>query len=270
MALQLNLKRPLVIFDIESTGMDIVKDRVVEISIVKLFPDGREEEKTYLVNPTIPIPANVTEIHHISDEDVKSCPTFKEIAKNIAQFIEGCDLAGYNSNKFDIPLLAEEFLRADVDFDLKKRKFIDAQTIFHKMEKRTLKAAYQFYCGKSLDDAHSANADARATLEVLKAQIERYKDTPFEDTNGKISTPVVNDMEALAVFSAQTRNVDFVGRIVLDENDVEIINFGKHKGKPVVEVLKKEPSFYDWVMKGEFPLYTKKVLTAIKIKMLSK
>lgn len=255
--MKLNIKNPIVFVDLETTGIDIIKDRIVEIAVLKIHIDGKEEMKVRRVNPGIPIPPETTIIHGISDEDVKNEPSFKEIGKSLVQFIEGCDFAGFNSNKFDFPLLAEEFLRADIDFDLKKRKFIDVQTIFHKMEKRTLSAAFKFYCEKELENAHSAGADSSATYEVLKAQLDRYPD-------------LKNDVDYLAEFSAQTRNVDFIGRIILDENGVEVFNFGKHKGKSVVEVLEKESSYYAWMMNGEFPLYTKKVLTNIYLKMKQK
>lgn len=255
--MELNIKNPLVFVDIETTGLDIINDRIVEIAVLKIHVDGKEELKIRRVNPTIPIPPQASAVHGITDEDVKNEPTFKEIARSLANFIEGCDFAGYNSNKFDFPLLAEEFLRADIDFDLKKRKFIDVQTIFHKMEKRTLSAAYKFYCDKELSDAHSAGADSFATFEVLKSQLDRYPD-------------LKNDVDFLAEFSAQTRNADFAGRIILDEKGVEYFNFGKHKGKTVTEVLEKEPSYYAWMMNGDFPLYTKRVLTNIYLKMRQK
>jgi len=255
--MELNVKNPLIFFDLETTGIDMVNDRIVEICILKVYPDGSTEVKTRRVNPTIPIPAQATAIHGISNEDVKDCPTFKEVAKSLSQIMEGCDFAGYNSNKFDLPLLAEEFIRAGVDFDLKKRKFIDVQTIFHKMEQRTLAAAYKFYCNKDLENAHSAEADTVATYEVLKAQLDRYPE-------------LKNDVDSLSEFSAKTRNVDFAGRIVLNDKDVEVFNFGKHRGKPVVEVLKAEPGYYAWMMNGDFPLYTKNVLTRIKLSMMSK
>ena len=255
--MELNVKNPLVFFDLETTGIDMVNDRIVEICILKVFPDGRTEVKTRRVNPTIPIPAQATAIHGITNEDVKDSPTFKEIAKSLVQLIEGCDFAGYNSNKFDLPLLAEEFIRAGIDFDLKKRKFIDVQTIFHKMEQRTLVAAYKFYCDKDLNNAHSAEADTVATYEVLKAQLDRYPE-------------LKNDIDFLSDFSAKTRNVDFAGRIVLNDKDVEVFNFGKHRGRPVVEVLSTEPGYYAWMMNGDFPLYTKNVLTRIKLGMMVK
>lgn len=255
--MKLNIKNPIVFVDLETTGIDIIRDRIVEIAVLKIHVDGKEEMKVRRVNPGIPIPPETTAIHGISDEDVKNEPSFKEIGKSLVQFIEGCDFAGFNSNKFDFPLLAEEFLRADIDFDLKKRKFIDVQTIFHKMEKRTLAAALKFYCEKELENAHSAGADSSATYEVLKAQLDRYPD-------------LKNDVDYLADFSAQTKNVDFLGRIILDENGVEVFNFGKHKGKSVVDVLEKESSYYAWMMNGDFPLYTKRVLTGIYLKMKQK
>lgn len=251
--MQLNLKNPLVFIDLETTGIDIVNDRIIEIAVLKLFPDGREEIKVRRINPGIPISAEATAVHGITNEDVKDEPSFKEVAKSLANLVEGCDFAGFNSNKFDFPLLAEEFLRADVDLDFKKRKFIDVQTIFHKMEKRTLEAAYKFYCEKNLDNAHSAEADTLATFEVLKAQLDRYPE-------------LINDVDSLAEFSSHTKNADFAGRIVLDENDVEVFNFGKYKGKSVVEVFNKEPSYYSWMMNGDFPLYTKKVITNLYMK----
>lgn len=251
--MKLQLKRPIVFFDLETTGTDVAKDRIVEISILKLHPDGKKEVKTRRVNPEMPIPVGSSEIHGIYDEDVKDEPTFAALAKSLAQFIGNSDLAGYNSNKFDVPLLMEEFLRVDVDFDLESRKLVDVQNIFHKMEQRTLVAAYKFYCGKDLVDAHSAEADIKATYEVLESQIERYEE-------------LENDVDFLADFSKRNDTADLMGRIVFNEEGVEVFNFGKHKGKPVTEVLEKEPSYYDWMMKGDFPLYTKKVLTGIKLR----
>lgn len=255
--MEISIKNPLVFIDLETTGIDVVNDRIVEISALKIMPNGKQELKTRRVNPTIPIPAEATAIHGISNDDVKDEPTFKEMAKSLAQFLEGCDLAGFNSNKFDFPLLAEEFLRADVDFDFRKRKFIDVQTIFHKMEKRTLEAAYKFYCEKELEGAHSAEADTLATFEVLKAQLDRYPD-------------LQNDIDFLAEFSTHKQIADFAGRIIYDESGVEVFNFGKHKGKPVEDVFTKEPSYYAWMMNGDFPLYTKKVLTSIYLRMRQK
>jgi DNA polymerase-3 subunit epsilon len=251
--MKLNLKNPLIFFDLETTGIDVAADRIVEISYLKIYPNGEEESKTIRVNPTIPIPAKVTAIHGISDEDVKDAPRFSEIAKNLIQVFEGCDFAGYNSNKFDLPLLAEEFLRANVDIDLKKRKFVDIQVIFHKKEQRTLSAAYKFYCDKDLTNAHTAEADTKAPYEVLKAQLERYNDLP-------------NDIDELSKYSSHNRNADFLGRIVYDDEGHEIFNFGKYKGQRVEEVLKKDSGYYGWMMNGQFPLHTKNVLTAIKLR----
>lgn len=251
--MQLNLKNPLVFFDLETTGINIVKDRIVEISYLKVTPNGKEESKTRRVNPEVPIPAECTAIHGITDEDVKDCPTFKCIAKTLAAEIEGCDLAGYNSNRFDIPLLAEEFLRADVDIDLNRRKFVDVQTIFHKMEQRTLSAAYKFYCDKNLENAHTAEADTMATYEVLKSQLDRYPD-------------LKNDVVYLSKFSSYSNNVDFAGRMIYNDKGEEIINFGKYKGRLVTEILKSDPGYYAWIMNGDFSLNTKKVLTEIRLR----
>lgn len=251
--MKLNLKNPIVFFDLETTGINIANDRIVELSYLKIEVNGNELSRTMRVNPGIPIPKKASDIHGIKDEDVKDSPTFAEIAKNVTREFEGCDLAGYNSNRFDIPLLAEELLRAGVDFDMKKRKFVDVQTIFMKMEPRTLEAALKFYCGKTLEDAHSAEADTRATYDVLQAQLDRYSN-------------LENDIAKLAEFSSHNMNVDFVGRIIFDENDVEVFNFGKYKGKPVAEVLASDPGYYGWMMQGDFPLFTKKVLTSIKLR----
>lgn len=252
--MELNLKNPLIFFDLETTGIDIVHDRIVEISFIKVYPGGKEECKTRRINPEIPIPPESTAVHGITDEDVKDCPTFRAIAKSLAAQIEGCDLAGFNSNRFDIPLLVEEFLRAGVDVDLSKRKFVDVQTIFHKMEQRTLSAAYKFYCNKSLENAHAAEADTRATYEILKAQLDRYPDV------------LQNDIKFLSEYSCFTKNVDFAGRVVYDENGKEVINFGKYKGRPVENVLQNDPSYYDWIMNGDFPLNTKRVFTEIRLR----
>ncbi len=266
----LQLKNPVVVLDLETTGMNIVTDRIVEIALLKINLDGSEEEKLMLINPEMNIPPEVSQIHGITNEDVKDKPTFKEVAKILAKFMEGCDLCGFNSNRFDIPLLAEEFLRADVDVDLKKHKFIDVQAIFHKMEKRTLAAAYKFYCNKELVDAHSAMADTKATYEVLKAQLDVYQGVVFDDGKGVKTTPIVNDVEKLSEFSSYDQNVDFVGRIVYDEKGVEVFNFGKNKGIPVEKVFREQPGYYGWMMESEFPLYTKKVLTRLKLKMMNK
>lgn len=265
--MKLNLKNPLVFLDLETTGINVVTDRIVEIALLKIYPDGREEEKELRINPEMPIPEEASKIHGIYDEDIKDAPTFKEVGKSLAKFLEGADLAGFNSNRFDIPLLAEEFLRVDVDIDFKKRKFIDVQAIFHKMEKRTLAAAFKFYCHEELQDAHTAMADTKATYDVLKAQLDVYQDAEYEDNRGKKSKPIQNEVTALSEFSSYDRNVDFLGRIVYDENGVEVFNFGKNKGVPVEKVLREQPGYFGWIMNGEFPLYTKKVLTAIKLRM---
>lgn len=252
--MNLNLKNPVVFFDLETTGVNINSDRIVEICYLKVHPNGNEESKTLRINPEMHIPEESSKIHGIYDEDIANCPTFKEVAKNIARDIEGADLAGFNSNRFDIPVLAEEFLRAGVDIDMSKRKFIDVQVIFHKMEQRTLSAAYKFYCDKNLDDAHTAEADTRATYEVLKAQLDRYP------------ADLQNDMAFLADFSTYNKNVDFAGRVVYDENEVEVFNFGKYKGMSVTEVFKKDPGYYSWMLNSDFTLNTKAVLTKIKLR----
>lgn len=268
--MQLQLKKPVVFLDLETTGINIASDRIVEIALIKVNVDNSEEEKVFRVNPGVPIPDEVSQIHGIYDQDVKDEPTFKELAKQLAKFLEGCDLGGFNSTRFDIPLLAEEFIRADVDVDLKKHKFVDVQAIFHKMEKRTLAAAYKFYCNRELVNAHSAMADTKATYEVLKAQLDRYKDVEFSDIKGNVSTPIVNDVEKLSEFSSFNKNVDFVGRIITDENGIEVFNFGKNKGIPVEKVFKEQPGYYNWMMNSDFPLYTKKVLTRLKLGMIGK
>lgn len=251
--MQLNLRNPLVFFDLETTGIDIVHDRIVEISMVKVMPNGDEIVKTRRINPGMPIPPESTAIHGITDDDVKDCPTFKEIAKSLAAQIEGCDLAGFNSNRFDIPMLAEEFLRAGVDVNLGRHKFVDVQTIFHKKEQRNLTAAYKFYCQKDLENAHSAEADTMATYEVLKAQLDRYPD-------------LENDINFLSQYSSFNKNVDFAGRMVYNEQGKEVINFGKYKGRLVEEVLKNDPGYYGWMMNGDFPLNTKQMLTEIRLR----
>lgn len=264
--MELNLTKPIAFFDLETTGIRVATDRIVEISIVRQQVDGTIDIKTLRINPEMHIPPEVTEIHGIRDEDVKDCPTFKMVARELAHFLENCDLAGYNSNHFDIPLLVEEFLRADVDFDLKGRRFVDVQNIFHKMEPRNLSAAYKFYCAKEMVNAHSAEADTLATFEILKAQLDRYAEVLFKDRKGNLSQPVVNDIKALSDFSYSTKAVDLIGHIVYNEKNVEVFNFGKHKGKAVTQVLRDEPSYYDWMMRGEFPLSTKKVLTMLKLR----
>lgn len=268
--MDLKLKNPLVFLDLETTGINVASDRIVEIALLKVSPDGSEEEKVFRINPEMPIPESASRIHGIYDQDVKDAPPFREVAKTLAKFLEGCDLGGFNSNRFDIPLLAEEFLRADVDIDFKKRKFVDVQAIFHKMEKRTLTAAYKFYCNKELADAHNALADTRATYEVLKAQLDQYEGVGYEDNNGKVSYPIENDVEKLSQFSSYDRNVDYMGRIIYDENGVEVFNFGKNKGQSVEKVLREQPGYYGWILNGDFPLYTKKVLTRILLRMKEK
>jgi len=255
--LHLNLKRSLAFVDLETTGINIATDRIVEFSVLKITPEGKEEWMISRINPEMPIPASSTAFHGITDNDVASSPTFKEIAKNLASFLEGCDLAGYNALKFDIPVMAEEFLRVNVDFNFKKRRYIDVQVIFFKKEQRTLSAAYQFYCNKSIKNAHSSKADTQATYEVLQAQLDMYND-------------LENDVEKLSDFSAHNNSADFIGRIIYDENGVEVFNFGKHKGKKVEQVFKEEPSYYSWMMNGDFPLYTKKILTEIKLREFGK
>jgi DNA polymerase-3 subunit epsilon len=268
--MKLNLKRPLAFFDLEATGINIGIDRIVEISVIKLHPDGSEEVRTWRINPGIPIPIESSMIHGIYDEHIKDEPYFKDIATLVAEFIAESDLAGYNSNKFDIPMLMEEFLRADVLFDLDNRHFVDVQNIFHQMEQRTLKAAYQFYCDKQIENAHSAEADTRATMEVLHAQVARYENMDWEDKKGNRSKPVTNDIEALHKFTNLSKPVDFAGRMVFNDAGQETFNFGKHKGKPVEDVLKIEPSYYSWMMQGDFPLYTKRKLEEINRRLTAK
>lgn len=259
----LHLKRPLAIFDLETTGVNVATDRIVEFCIMKVHPDGNEEVRTLRINPEMPIPYESSAVHGIFDEDIVNAPTFKEIAKELAEFLDDCDLGGFNSNKFDIPLLMEEFLRANTDFSLDGRFFVDVQNIFHQMEQRTLKAAYKFYCDQELIDAHSAEADVRATFEVLKAQVAKYDGQEWTDKTGKVSVPVVNDIEALHKFTNLNRTVDFAGRLVYNSENVEVFGFGKHKGRSVEEIFKIEPSYYSWMMRGDFPMYTKKCLEKI-------
>ena len=247
--MELKLNRPICFFDLETTGIDVGKDRIVEISIFKVFPNGNKESKTWLVNPTIPIPPQSTAVHGITNEKVAHEPTFKELAPHVYNMIKDADLAGFNSDRFDIPLLAEELLRAEVDFDMKNRVSVDVQTIFHKMEERTLSAAYKFYCDKNLEDAHTAEADAMATFEVLEAQVVKYPQ-------------IGNTVESIVKFTGEDEIIDFARRLVY-ENGVAVFNFGKHKGKPVIQVLKEEPQYYDWMMKGDFALHTKQKLTEI-------
>lgn len=254
--MELNLTRPICFFDLETTGTDFTNDRIVEISILKIYPNGNRESKTWLVNPTIPIPKQASDIHGITNERVAGEPTFKELAKTIHNMIKDADLAGYNSDRFDIPLLAEEMLRAEIDFDLSNKLTIDVQTIFHKMEQRTLSAAYKFYCNKNLDNAHSAEADTLATYEILKAQIDRYDE-------------LSNDMRKLSEFTTRKQVADFAGFIAYNDKKEEIFTFGKYKGRKVEEIFDEEPGYFGWILNAEFPLYTKKVLTAIKLRKLS-
>jgi DNA polymerase-3 subunit epsilon len=260
----------LAFFDLETTGTNIGKDRIVEISILKVMPDGEKKTKTMRFNPTIPIPNEVSLIHGIYDVDVANSPTFAQQAGNIAAYIENCDLAGYNSNKFDIPMLLEEFLRAGIDFPIKNRKFVDVQNIFHIMEKRTLEAAYKFYCDKKLENAHSAESDVMATYEVFMSQLQRYADTEITDKTGKTVKPVVNDINALAEFTKMNDNADPSGRLVYNTKGEETINFGKYKGMVAEEVFKKDPGYYSWMMDGDFPMYTKKLITEIKLRGVGK
>lgn len=252
--MKLNLKRPIVFFDLETTGLDIANDRIVELCYIKVEPNGNEESKAMRLNPEKHISESATKVHGISDEDVKDCPTFKEIAPALAETLKGCDLAGFNSNKFDIPMLAEEFLRAGVEIDFSDRRFIDVQNIYHKMERRTLIAAYKYYCGKDLNDAHSALADTRATYEVLQAQLDMYPND------------LKNDMDFLSDFSTMDHNVDLAGRFVYDEKGNEVVNFGKYKGKSVREVLMRDPGYYGWIIQSDFTLNTKQTLTRLKLK----
>ncbi|XLS28202.1 exonuclease domain-containing protein [Flavobacteriaceae bacterium M23B6Z8] len=254
--MELKLTRPICFFDLETTGTEVAKDRIVEISVLKVFPNGNKESKTWLVNPEMVIPDNVIAVHGITNEKVANEPTFKELSRQIYNMIKDSDLAGYNSDRFDIPLLAEELLRADIDFDMKNRVSVDVQTIFHKMEKRTLSAAYKFYCDKTLEDAHSAEADTLATYEVLKSQLDRYQE-------------LENDIKQLSEFTKRKNSVDFAGYIVYDKEGKEVFSFGKHKGKKVEEVMEQEPGYFGWLLNADFPLYTKKVLTSIKLRKLN-
>ena len=255
-AMELKLSRPICFFDLETTGIDVARDRIVEISIFKVFPNGNKESKTWLVNPTIPIPPQTTAVHGITDEKVANEPPFKELAAQVHNMIKDSDLAGFNSDRFDIPLLAEELLRVGIDFDMKNRVSVDIQTIFHKKEERTLSAGYKFYCGESLENAHSAEADTMATYEILKAQLDRYPD-------------LENDMKFLSEFTTRKKSVDFAGFIAINNEGKEIFSFGKHKGRLVDEVLDAEPGYFGWIQNADFPLYTKKVLTAIKLRKLN-
>ncbi len=252
--MELQLKKPIVFFDLETTGVNILRDKIVEISYIKVMPSGEEEERTLRINPGMPIPPEATAVHHITDDDVKDKPRFKDVAKELARVFVGCDIAGFNSNRFDVPLLMQEFANAGVEIDMARHNFVDVQNIFHKMEQRTLVAAYKFYCGKDLDDAHSANADTRATYEVLKAQLDRYPS-------------LKNDVAYLAEFSSMNKNADLMGRIIFNEAGKEVFNFGKYKGQEVEKVFAREPSYYSWMMQGEFAENTKQVITRIRMRI---
>lgn len=255
--MKLKLKNPIIFFDLETTGINIVSDRIVQIAYHKVYPNGKEASKSMLINPEMPIPPESTAIHKITNEDVANCPTFKSVASEIVKDFEGCDLAGYNSNRFDIPLLAEEFLRVDADIDLSKRKFVDVQVIFHKKEQRTLSAAYKFYCDKDLEGAHDAQVDTLATYEVLQSQLDKYPD-------------LMNDIEFLSKFTTQNNNVDFSGKFIYNDNGEEIFNFGKYKGQLVTNILKTDTGYFGWMLSGDFSLHTKKVLTNIKLRNFNK
>ena len=251
--MRLRLERPIMFFDLETTGTNILRDRIVEISMIKVYPDGHDLQRTVRVNPGMPIPAEATAVHHITDADVADKPLFADIAPQLAESFAGCDIAGFNSNRFDVPMLAEEFARVGVDFDFTAPRYVDVQTIFHKKEQRTLSAAYRFYCDKDLEGAHSANADTRATYEVLLAQLERYADLPC-------------DIDGLSDFSMQQKNVDLAGRLVYDDQHREVINFGKYKGQLAADVLQKDPGYYNWIQQGDFPSETKRRFTAIRMR----
>ncbi len=279
--MELKLKRPLIIFDLETTGLDLVKDRVIQLSYIKVFPDGREERVNYTINPGRPIPAEVSALTGITNDDVTGKPTFKEISANLHESFAGCDFAGFNSNHFDIPMLAEEFLRAGIDFDFLKCRLIDAQAIFHKMERRNLAAAYKFYCGRKMEEdfeAHRADQDTEATYRVLKGQLDKYN----PETEPEAERHLQNDVDCLADFSRMNNNVDFAGRIVWAEKKdsagqpiigkdgkvemIEVFNFGKHKGIPVSQVLRFDPGYFSWIMAGDFTNNTKQVLTRIRLR----
>jgi len=255
--MELNLRKPLVVLDLETTGVSIASDRIVEFSALKVSPGGAEEWLSMRLNPGIPISPEATRVHGITDADVANEPHFRDVARRIAAFLEGCDLAGFNSMKFDIPILCEEFLRVNVDFNPARHRYVDVQVIFHKKEQRTLSAAYKFYCDKELENAHSSKADAAATYEILKAQLDRYPD-------------LENDFGKLSSYSAFNNNADLAGRIIFNEQGQEVFNFGKHRGKPVEQVFREEPSYYSWMMNGDFPLNTKQVITAIKVRSFGK
>jgi|SRR5574344_55528 len=263
--MNLNLKRPLIVFDLETTGVDLVNSKIIQISYIKVYPDGKEERGNQYVNPGQHIPEEVTEITHITDDDVKDQPAFKEVAPKLAETFKSCDFAGFNSNRFDVPLLAEEFLRAGIDFDFSKSRLIDAQVIYHKMEPRNLAAAYRFYTGHKMEDdfqAHKADQDTEATYSVLKSQIDFYSSEKQDEEERCLQ----NDMDFLNEFSRQNKNVDFAGRIIYNDNGVEVFNFGKYRNQPVSEILKRDPGYYSWVLQSDFTLNTKQVLTKIRLR----
>ena len=256
--MKLNLKKPIVFFDLETTGVSVSHDKIVMIGYIKVWPNGNEESKTIYINPERHIPGESTAVHHITDEDVKDCPTFKQIAATLAADFEGCDFAGFNSNHFDVPMLIEEFLNAGIDFDIDKCKLIDVQNIYHKLEPRTLSAAYKFYCDKDLEGAHSAANDTLATYEVMKAQLDKYPEV------------LKNDIDFLAEFSKMNNNVDLAGRVIYNDKNIPVFNFGKYKGKSVEEVLARDPGYYGWIIQGDFPQNTKQVLTRLRLQFNGK
>ena len=270
--MRLNLQKPLVIFDLETTGLDLVKDRIIQISYIKVFPDGKEERNDYIINPEQTITPEITALTGISNEDVAGKPTFRQLAKTLNDDFKGCDFAGFNSNHFDVPLLAEEFLRAGIDFGFSKARLIDVQTIFHKMERRNLAAAYKFYCGRKMEEdfkAHRADQDTEATYRVLMGELDKYAPGANEDPEKVLE----NDMDMLAEFSKTNKNIDFAGRIVWAEvngKEVEVFNFGKHKGQPVADVLRFDPGYYSWILAGDFTYNTKQVLTRIRLREAQK
>jgi DNA polymerase-3 subunit epsilon len=275
--MRLNISKPLIVFDLETTGLDLVNDRIIQISYIKIHPDGKEERNNIFVNPGKPIPQDVTALTGISDDDVKDSPLFKDIAVKLSENFRNCDFAGFNSNHFDIPMLAEEFLRAGIDFDFSRCRLIDAQTIFHKMERRNLAAAYKFYCGRKMEEdfsAHRADEDTEATYRVLMGELDKYNPETQEDPERQLP----NDMDALAAFSKLNDNVDFAGRIVWKEQTdkngktirQEVFNFGKYRGQAVSEVLKRDPGYFSWILNGDFTYNTKQVLTRIRLRDLSK
>lgn len=265
--MKLNLKKPIAFFDIEATGLNVTNDRIVEISVLKINTNNTKEIRTWLLNPDYPICKEASMIHGYSNDDLADKPTFMQVATDISRFFDNCDLAGYNALKFDIPMLVEEFLRVNVDFDVKSRRLIDVQNIFMKMEQRSLKAACRFYLGKELQNAHNAEADTIATFEILEAQLDRYADTEYTDKEGNTFIPVINDIQSLNDFSRHNKNADLMGQIIFNKEGKETINFGKYRGKTVEEIFSKEPSYYFWIMKADFPQYTKNLMTNIKLNL---